>query len=339
MKAAFVYGPRDLRVEEAPMPRLEDDEALIRIKACGICYSDVRFYLGLKRYRQTGFGRDSPGFTGHEWSGEVVDVGRDVAGISPGDRVVPYIVIPCGACKPCRRGRYNLCPNKTFTHGGFAEYVKVPARNLIKIPDSLSFEEAAMTEPVACCLNALSKMNIQRGDEVVVIGNGFMGLLNMQLARLYGGRVIVIGHRDDRLRVAERLGAYRVVNSREMNPVEAVKREFPEGADAVILSVGNEEAVETALKIVAIGGIINLFAGAYPPVELRLDTNVIHYGEIVLTGTNVATPEHFRRAVEILASRQIDVQALITRRFSLYEVKSAFEAVENRRVIKAIVCP
>jgi len=127
MKAAFVYGPRDLRVEEAPIPKLNDEEALVRVRACGVCYSDVRFYLGLKKYRQTSFGRNSPGFTGHEWSGEVVEVGRNVRNVSIGDRVVPNIIIPCGKCKPCKQGRINLCPNKILTHGGFAEYVKVPA--------------------------------------------------------------------------------------------------------------------------------------------------------------------------------------------------------------------
>jgi len=196
-----------------------------------------------------------------------------------------------------------------------------------------------MTEPLACCLNALSKMNMRRSGEVVVIGDGFMGLLNMQLAKLSGRKVIVIGHHNERLKVAERLGAHRVINSRKIDPVEEVRREFPEGADAVIVSVGNKEAIETGLRLVGIGGAVNIFAGAYPPVKINLDSNLIHYGEIVLTGTNVAPPERFREAVETLASRQIDIQTLITKKFSLDDIKSAFEAVENRKVIKAVIIP
>jgi len=339
MKAAFVYGPRDLRVEEAPLPKLSRHEVLVRVKACGICYSDVRFYLGLKKYRQTTFGRSSPGFTGHEWSGEVVEVGGDVSSISIGDRIVPNIIIPCGKCKPCRQGRVNLCPNKIFTHGGFAEYVKAPAENLLRIPNGLSFEEAAMTEPLACCLNAISRSDVRKNSDVIVIGDGFMGLLNMQLARLSGGKVIVVGHHDERLKIAEMLGAYRVVNSRKVNPIEEIRKDFPDGADLVIAAVGNRDAIELAVKLVGIGGTINIFAGTYPPVEIPLDVNLIHYNEIILTGSNVALPEHFEKALEILASRRVDVRTLITHRFKLEEISMAFEAVEKRKVIKAVIVP
>ncbi len=339
MRAAFVYGPRDIRVEDAPTPKIGRDEALVRVRACGVCYSDVRFYLGLKKYEQTRFGKESPGFTGHEWAGEVVKIGSDVEDVSVGDRVVPNIIISCGKCKPCRQGRINLCVNKIFTHGGYAEYVKAPAKNLLKIPGELSFEEAAVTEPLACCLNGNLRCNIRAGDDVVVIGDGFMGILNAQLAKLSGARVTVIGHHDERLRLAKKLGADRIINSRNTDCVKEFKKEVKEGADAVIVAAGNKEAVETALKLIGLGGTVNLFAGVLPPTPMELDPNIIHYGEIVLTGSNVATPELFQRALKVLAAKLIDVKPLLTHRFSLEEIKEAFEAVEKRRVIKAVIMP
>jgi len=339
MRAAFVYGPRDIRVEDAPVPELKKDEVLVRIKACGVCYSDVRFYLGLKKYEQTPFGRESPGFTGHEWAGEVVKIGGDVENISVGDRVVPNIIVSCGRCKPCREGRINLCVNKIFIHGGYAEYVKVPARNLLKIPKELSFEEAAVTEPLACCLNGNLRSNIQPGDDVVVIGDGFMGILNAQLAKLSGAKVAIIGHHDDRLRLAKEFGADQVINSRNVNWIKELRRRLGEGADVVIVAAGNKDAVEMAFKLVGVGGTINLFAGVLPPVTIELDPNLIHYGEIILTGSNVATPELFQRALKILSAKLIDVKPLLTHKFSLDEIREAFEAVERRRVIKAVIVP
>ena len=339
MKAAFVYGPRDLRVEEVDIPRIGEDDALIRVRACGVCFSDVRFYLGLKKYAQTTFGRGSPGFTGHEWAGEVVKLGKNVKDISVGDRVVPNIIIPCGKCKQCKRGRINLCKDKIFTHGGFAEYVKAPARNLMKIPEGLSFEEAALTEPVACCLNARIRSGIGKGDEVIVIGDGFMGILNMILSKLSGARVTLIGHHKDRLELARMLGADRIINSKEMSSIDEIKRELGGKADAVIVSAGNKNAIEMGLRLVDDGGTINLFAGIYPPEKIELDPNTIHYGEIILTGSNVATSNLFKEALDLLASGRINIKPLLKYRFSLDEIRQAFEAVEKRKVIKAIIIP
>ena len=339
MKAAFVYGPRDLRVEEADIPRIGDDEVLVRVRACGVCFSDVRFYLGLRKYAQTAFGKGSPGFTGHEWAGEVVEVGRNVENISVGDRVVSSVIIPCGRCKYCKRGRINLCRDKRFTHGGFAEYVKAPARSLMKIPDGLSFEEAALTEPIACCLNARNRSGVEEGSDVVIIGDGFMGILNMILSKLSGAKVAIIGHHDYRLELARRLGADKTINSRKISSISEIEEELGGKADAIIVSVGNRNAIEMGLKLIDHGGTINLFAGTYPPEKIELDPNMIHYGEIILTGSNTATPELFQEALNILASRRINLNPLLKHRFRLEEIRQAFEAVEKRKVIKAIITP
>jgi len=339
MKAAFVYGSRDIRVEEIGTPEIGSDEVLVRVRACGVCFSDIRYYLGLKKYAQTPFGRKSPGFTGHEWSGEIARLGENVKGFSIGDRVVPNTIIACGKCKQCKRGRINLCKSKIFTHGGFAEYVKVPAKNLMKMPSGLSFEEAALTEPLACCLNARIRSGIRRGDNVVIIGDGFMGILNMVVSKLWGAKVTVIGHHDERLELAQRLGADRTINSKKAGSASVVEKELGEKTDVVIVSVGNKGAIELGLRLIDDGGIINLFAGMYPPEKIELDPNMIHYGEIILTGSNVATPELFQEALKLLASRRIDVSPLIEHRYSLDEIKRAFEAVEKREIIKAIIIP
>ncbi|MCX8187990.1 MAG: alcohol dehydrogenase catalytic domain-containing protein [Nitrososphaeria archaeon] len=339
MKAAFIYAPRDLRVEEVDVPKIGDDEALIRVRACGVCFSDIRFYLGLKKYKHTGFGREYPGFTGHEWAGEVVEIGKNVENISIGDRIVPSIIIPCGRCRQCRRGRINLCKDKIFTHGGFAEYVKAPAKNLMKMPDGLGFEEAALTEPIACCLNAGIRSGIREGDEAIIIGDGFMGILNMMIAKLLGASVTLIGHHDERLELAQRLGADKTINSKNMRSIGELEKEVGGKADAVIVSVGNKHAIETGLMLVDDGGVVNLFAGTYPPEKIELDPNMIHYGEIILTGSNVAPPKLFKEALNVLASRKLNVEPLIRYRFRLEEVERAFEAVERREVIKAMIVP
>lgn len=339
MRAAFVYAPRDIRVEEFDISKIGDEDALVRVRACGICFSDIRFYLGLKKYKHTSFGREYPGFTGHEWSGEVVEVGKNVENVSIGDRVIPDIIIPCGRCRQCKRGRTNLCKDKIFTHGGFAEYVKVPAKNLMKMPDTLRFDEATLTEPVACCLNAKVRSGIKEGDHVIVIGDGFMGILNAVIAKLSGARVVIIGHHDERLELAQRLGADKAINSKNVRSINEIDKEIDGKADAVIVSIGNKQAIEMGLMLVDDGGTVNLFGGTYPPEKIELDPNMIHYGEVTLTGSNVATPDLFEEALNILASGKLNVKPLIEHKFSLDEIRRAFEAVERREVIKAIIIP
>lgn len=322
------------------MPELGDREVLVRVSACGICASDLKFYKGLKSYRETPFGWGSPGFTGHEWAGVVVETGSKVTMFSGGEVVVPYIIRSCGICKYCRMGRENLCSAKSYIHGGFSEYIKVPEHNLIRVPDGVVVEDACLTEPIACCLNAFEQLNLKRDDTVVIIGDGAMGLLNLLIAKRIGARVILIGHHTARIELSKRLGADLTINSTETNPIEAV-RDATEGygADAVILTISNFEAVTSGFNLVSRGGSINIFAGAHPDYELSISPNRIHYSELKIIGSVDGLRKHYLEALELIRSGQIKPSVIVTHVYPLERIGEAFDMLERRAVIKALVKP
>ena len=213
MKAAWIYAPRDLRVGEADIPSIDDSKALIRIKTCGVCPSDVRFYTGARQSSAY------PRIPGHEWAGDIVEVGKGLDGFQPGDRVVADWRAICGECYYCRRGIFNYCSNLKHgqVKGGFCEYGYAVRPNLRKIPENVSYEEASFTEPLACCLNGVNRSNIHTGDDVVVVGAGQIGLMHVQLARHLGGRVIACDLIEARLEKAKALGASDVIHYKQLN--------------------------------------------------------------------------------------------------------------------------
>lgn len=338
MKAAFLYGVKDLRIEETTIPSFRDDEVLVRVRSCGICPSDLRYYLGYRK--SIPYGAKSRGLSGHEWAGDVVEVGSEVEGISEGERVVPGPIVSCGNCKFCVRGESNLCVNKTGILGGFAGYAKALAKNIYKVPENLSYKEACMTEPVACCLNANILSKIQKGDDVVIVGDGPMGLIHLQLAKASAARVTVSGHHRERLEVAEKLGADKIVNSREEDVPQIVK-DLTDGygADAVIVSVGNKRAIEEAMQMVGVSGVVNLFAGTYPPAKVALDPNLIHYGQIVLTGSSDSTPYLWETALKLISLGVVKTKPLISHTFPLSQLKEGFEALQKRKGLKVMITP
>jgi len=267
MRAAMIYGPYDLRIEEADRPTIGDDKVLIRVDACGICPSDVRGYTGTRKGSH-GY----PYIPGHEWVGHVVEVGRDVSGIKEGDRVVPDWRVVCGRCYYCRRGTFNYCSDlrRDAIRGGFCEYGYAIRPNLRHIPVNVSYEEACFTEPLACCINGIKRCNIQVGDDVVVVGSGPIGLMHLQLAKHLGARVISCDVIEERLGKAKGLGADESVNSLKDDPIERVKGLTEgRGANAVIVAVGGQKPIEQGLEMAGICGTVNLFAGTYPPVTLQ----------------------------------------------------------------------
>ncbi|MEM0482019.1 MAG: alcohol dehydrogenase catalytic domain-containing protein [Nitrososphaerota archaeon] len=340
MKAAFVLSPREVVIEEASIPVLAEREVLVRVEACGICASDLKFFNGLKSYRETPFGRSSPGFTGHEWAGVVVSIGPGVTAIREGDRVVPYIITSCGLCKYCREGRENLCAEKRYIHGGFAEYIKVPEQNLIRILENIRVEDACLTEPTACCLHAIEQLDLKPDDTVAIIGDGPMGLLHLQLIRNLGSRVIVIGHHEERLKMADTLGADLVINSLEIDPYKAVMEATDGyGADAVILAINNKDAMSSALRLVSKGGRISIFAGSHPDYKTNISPNRIHYSELTITGSADALRKNYHEALSLMESRAFKPSSIITHIFTLEKIEEALEVMQKRKAIKAIVKP
>ncbi|MGD2161467.1 MAG: alcohol dehydrogenase catalytic domain-containing protein [Anaerolineales bacterium] len=336
MKAAFLYGPEDVRIEETEIPEIQPGEALVRVHVIGICPSDVRC---AKREKEVfPLGEGSRGLSGHEWAGEIAEISGNAPGIQVGDRVVADVINACGVCKFCRLGLMNLCIEKSYNIGGFAEYVVVPCSHLLKIPDNVSYESAFMTEPVSCCMHAIRRTPVELGDLMLVIGDGPLGMVHLQLGKSSGAKVIVSGHHDHRLEMAHNFGADLVVNSLKKDLTELVKRETEGyGADLVMVAVGGDEPIQEAVNACRLNGWINLFAGTYPRTTVELDPNELHYGQYFITGSFDSLREDYHRTLQAFSMGYVDVEPLISHRLPLEELKDGFEILKKRQGVKLII--
>lgn len=334
MKAAILHAAEDLRIEETDDPTLPDDGVVIGIQACGVCPSDVRWFTGARvpdRY---------PRRLGHEWSGRVLAVGKEVADFRLGDRVAADWRAICGSCHECRRGAFNFCSNRRadLVVGGYAEQGVAVARNVRRIPDHVSYEEACFCEPLACCLSGSRKCGIQPADNVVILGAGQIGLLHAQLAQHQGARVIVCDRIESRLEKARALGASETIN---VDTTDAVARvlELTEGrgAEAIVVAVGVHSAADAALRMAALNGTVNLFAGFYPPGTMAFDPNLIHYRQIHLTGSHDFTPHDFTMALKLIADGTVRVEPLISHRLPLRELHAGLETVRKQEGLKVVI--
>ena len=339
MKAAVLYGPSDVKVEMVNIPDYGDDEVLVRVKKIGVCPSDVRTYLGIYKHLPP-YGKISYGFSGHEWTGEVAEIGKNVKNLKVGDHVVVEHIIPCGICKFCRKGLTHLCKDKGNVMRGYAEYVKSPAKALLKLPDNVSFEEAAFSEPVAVVLHCNEIISVRPSDTVLVIGGGPMGILHTQVSKLSGATVIVSEVIDTRLKVAKDFGADFVINPiKEDMPKKVKELTDGYGADAVILAVGNKAAIESGFRAISSAGTLVLFGGTYPPATIEIDPNVIHYGELKVTGSFDHIPAHMEGALRLMSRKSIDLKRMISNTFPLDQIKEAFELVKSGNALKVQVEP
>lgn len=335
MEGAFavLYGPNDIRIEKRYVS-CDDDQALIRIRACGVCPTDVRSYTGLRRVG--GY----PRTLGHEWVGEIVETGKNFVGYKVGDRVAADWRVVCGNCYFCRRGIFNYCQNTRGekVRGGFAEYGVAISSNLRLIPDNLSFEEATFAEPLACCINGNRRSNISFGDDVLIIGCGPIGLLHVQLSKRSGARVIACDPIRDRLEKARQLGADDVI-SPEQGDVrdKIIEMTGGRGVNSVIVAVGSPETAKLAIEVACISGTVNFFAGTYPPGTIELDPNIVHYKELSITGSHDFTPHDFSTALKLIEHGIVNVQTLITHTIPLNEIALAFDTVAQRKGLKVVV--
>ncbi len=341
MKAAFFYGKEDIQVHEVNIPKIKEDEILIKIRVCGICGSDVRsYYKGVEgRYK-------IPVILGHEVSGEVFKTGGEIDGFAIGDRVVVAPIYGCGKCSFCVSGQENLCKDVMVfgcnLDGAFAEYMKIPARAiqrgaLVKIADELSDEEAALIEPFSCCLHGVLRANVRPGDTVLIIGAGPIGLAHMKLLRLLGASYIIASDViDSRLEVAIKFGADVTVKSKEGNlPLKVKKLTKGKGTDSVIVAAPSKEAVEVGLKTVRRGGSVVIFGGCPANSLIQIDPNSIHYSEITVTGSIDSTIDDFRRTVQLIS--RVNLEPFITHRFPLEEVHQAMQVMKDKKGLKAIL--
>ena len=348
MLALRFYAPEDLRLEDVPEPTCGTDEVKIRVKNCSTCGTDVKI-------RKNGHQNlTPPRIIGHEIAGEVVEVGSGVAGDwKPGDRVQVIAAVPCGKCHECRKGWMAVCQNQTSVgyqyDGGFAEYMIVPREVLAvdgmnRIPDGVGFAEASAAEPFACAINAQEQLGIEPGDDVVIFGAGPIGCMHVRIARGVhrAGRVILVDINSERLKMsADAVQPDVVINASEVNIVEEIlKLTDGRGADVIITATPANITQEQAVSMAARNGRISFFGGL-PKTNptITLDSNLVHYRQLHIHGANGSAPEHNRRALDYIASGEVPVADLITRRIRLRDVMDAFGIVERGEAIKVTVEP
>jgi L-iditol 2-dehydrogenase len=353
MLALVYHGPQDLRVEERPWPELGAGEALLKVNSAGICGTDLRIYHGAHRKFPPGTVR----IPGHEVSGEIVAVGprsasaTDGTGLELGQRVFVAPNMGCGHCRQCVSGHNNRCADYqalgVTLDGAFAQYVRIPAAailqgNLIPIASDTDPAVATLIEPFACVLHGQDAVGVCAGDMVLIVGAGPIGVMHTKLARLRGARrVIVSDLLADRLPLALQAGADRTVNPSQEDLAPVVARESQgSGADVIIVAAPAHGAQEEALQLAAIGGRVNYFGGLpQDRPTIQFNSNMVHYKELVVTGTTACSTDDCWRAAELVNSRRIDLSPLISARYPLHEAVQAFAAAENRAALKIVVEP
>ncbi len=340
MRVAMYYNNHDVRLEEMPVPEIGPGELLLKVEASGLCGSDVMEWYRIQR---------APMVLGHEVSGEVVQVGAGVDRYKEGDRMVVTHHVPCNACHWCLNNRHTACDTlhqTNFDPGGFSEYLRIPQinvdRGVFPIPDHVPYEEASITEPLACVYRGQKRANLQPGQNVLVLGSGLAGLLHINLARALGaGRIIATDMVDYRLQAARRLGADIAFSATE--DVPARLREANDGrlADLVIVCTGALPALNQALQSVERGGTVLFFAPTEPGVSLPVPINDVFFrNDVTLTTTYAGAPADLATALDMIGSGRVQVGQMISHRLGLAEAGLGFKlTAEAGDSLKVIIQP
>ena len=341
MRAQVFHGPRDLRLEEIPVPEPEAGGVVVRVQAALTCGTDVKT---LRRGHPVMIPH-VPTVFGHELAGVVTAVGRGVTGVREGDRVVAANSAPCGECRLCRAGRPNLCEDLLFVNGAYGEYIGLPprlvARNLVPIGPSLAAASAAFAEPLACALLGIERGRVEPDMTVVIFGQGPLGCLLALATRQRGARVVLVGKGGWRLDRVRDMGFAECVDAREVTDMGDHLRGLTggRGADVTVDATGRPAVWEQAIDAVGRGGTVVLFGGCAPGTVVHVDTRRAHYEELTLVGAFHHTPGLIRRAVDLLESRAIDPGPLVTHRMGLAQVKEALAMMERGETMKVLVDP
>jgi L-iditol 2-dehydrogenase len=343
MTAAVLYGKEDVKIERVPIPRVGDGEVLVKVQVALTCGTDLKVYQRGYHARMI----VPPALFGHELAGVIEEVGPGVRAFKKGMRVVALNSAPCQMCFYCSKHQANLCEDLLFNNGAYAEYIRIPRRiveiNMLAIPPDVSYEEAAMVEPLACVLRGLHETGVEIGDTVTVVGGGPIGLMFIQVAKAVGCNVISVVKRDAQVEAAKHMGAHEVVQiTKVKDSVEAVRKLSPEkrGSDVVIEAVGRPEAWELAIDMVRKGGTVNFFGGCAAGTKVQLDTNRLHYSEVTLKATFHHTPETVRRAFALIAEKKIRSTDYITGEAPLSRLQQVFHHMLNRNGdIKTAIIP
>jgi len=347
MRAAVYYGPGDVRVEDRPEPAGTEDNLVAQVNCCAICGTDVKLAT-------IGHHRAKPGqIIGHELVGHIVHVGEQVVGFAEGERITLATSVGCGraSCPYCSRGLHNLCadelPIGLGADGALAEFMAIPPQalaggNVVKVPDQVPDEAAALSEPMSCAINAQQIAGVAQGDSVLVIGGGPLGVIHAELAKAFGARQVMISQRSEpRLSILRELEDVLVIDAVNEDVGEVVEQNTDGlGVDVVLVAAPTREAQEASIGYVRKGGAVSLFASLPSGAsDITFNSRTIHYGELRVCGASDSRPEHVRRAVELLADGKIDYAKIITDRVSLENIHEGFELMKKKQCLKVLVFP
>ena len=337
MKASRFLGNKTFAVTDLPTPHAGPGELVLRNQVCGVCGTDVHIYHGEPGSADV----NPPVVLGHEYSGEVVEVGKGVTGFAVGDHVTVDPNIYCGHCAYCQNGKKQLCPSMeaigVTRDGGFAQYSLIPAAQAFKLEPTVPWEAAAMAEPLACCLHGIDLAGIQVGDKVCVVGGGAIGLLMVQLAKLSGASQIVLSEPNEKRRqVGLQLGANAAIDPTRPDAQEAFAQVLDGGANVVIECVGNVPAVKSAFQFAGKGATVLLFS--VPKVDATFDLPLfdVYKKELTIKGSFV-NPDTHARAVALINSGKVDFDPIITHRFTLDQLPEAIAMQMSDASIKVVV--
>ena len=337
MKASRFLGNKTFAVADLPTPHAGPGELVLRNQVCGVCGTDVHIYHGEPGSADV----NPPVVLGHEYSGEVVEVGEGVTGFAVGDHVTVDPNIYCGHCAYCQNGKKQLCPSMeaigVTRDGGFAQYSRIPASQAFKLEPTVPWEAAAMAEPLACCLHGIDLAGIQVGDKVCVVGGGAIGLLMVQLAKLSGASQIVLSEPNEKRRqVGLQVGANAALDPTRPDAQEAFAQVLDGGANVVIECVGNVSAVKSAFQFAGKGATVLLFS--VPKVDATFDLPLfdVYKKELTIKGSFV-NPDTHARAVALINSGKVDFGPIITHRFPLDQLPEAIAMQMSDASIKVVV--
>ncbi|NVM55610.1 MAG: zinc-binding dehydrogenase [Candidatus Helarchaeota archaeon] len=346
MRAAMFHGPKNVVLEETAIPKISDDEVLVKIKATTTCGTDRKLYLRSGKKYPAYF--KPPTIFGHEIAGEIYQLGKNVTDYEIGQPVYVHDSGPCLKCFYCKIGRHSLCENITWNWGTWTDFLKVPkeivhCRNMVPFDTKdLSFAEAALTEPLSCVLMGVERSNIGLGDTVVINGAGPIGLFWTSLVKNKGAKIIQVDLKNERLELAKKVGADVVLNANEEKDIiQAVKDHTDErrGADIAVEAVGYPETWETTIKMARKGGLVNFFGGPPPTSDISVNTALLHYNELTLIGVFHTTPRYVHASINLLANRKINTDIFITETLKLDELDKILDNLVEQKGIKTAIIP
>jgi L-iditol 2-dehydrogenase len=339
MKVAMYYNNNDVRIEEMPVPSIGDNELLVKVKSSGICGSDVMEWYRIKK---------APRILGHEITGDIVEIGKNVKKYKIGDRVFVSHHVPCYTCRFCLNNQQTLCHtlhSTNFYPGGFAEYLRVPEINVDQgvfvLPKEMSYDEGVFIEPLACVVRGMKTAGMKSGQTILIIGSGISGLLHIKLAKAWkAGKILATDVEEYRLKAAKKFGADVVINAKDDVPEKIKKHHDGKLADLVVLCTGALPAVQQALQSVEAGGTILFFAPTEPGADVPFPLFELWNKQITMVSTYAGSPENINTAIDLIKSKKVNVVDMISHILPLTDAAKGFQFVAKAKdSMKVILKP